>query len=85
MASFELNSKQAAVIKALGYDYCQPFRQLVAEAIAFYEAKLLTINPANFKSPEEFIQKWAFYQGSLEAAKDIFTILIKENENDRRN
>lgn len=45
------------------------------EQVAYYQSKLLTLQPTNFKTTEEFLRKWQFYQGSLEATNDLILIL----------
>lgn len=75
MGSFANNSKWPERVK-LAASVAQPVLVLLTEAELYYSAKLLNLSPYDFKTPEEFLRKWQFYKGSLEAVNDL-TNLIK--------
>lgn len=75
MGSFANTSTWAERVK-LAPATAQPVLTLLTEAECHYSAKLLLLNPNDFKSPEEFLRKWQFYKGALEAVTDL-TNLIK--------
>lgn len=75
MGSFANNSKWPERVK-LAAPVAQPVLVLLAEAECHYSAKLLLLNPNDFKTPEDFLRKWQFYRGALEAVNDL-TNLIK--------
>lgn len=75
MGSFANNSNWAKQVK-LAPATAQPVIALLTEAECHYSAKLLSLNPNDFKTPEDFLRKWQFYRGALEAVNDL-TNLIK--------
>lgn len=52
------------------------------QQVAYYQGKLLSLQPTNFKTTEEFLQKWQFYRGSLEATNDLILIMKGKQDAD---
>lgn len=71
MGAFANDPSPRSYLNSLRADNLQPFLQLLQDAELFYSAKLLNLNPNDFKSLEEFTRKWQFYKGAIEAVRDL--------------
>lgn len=80
MASFANNYVDKLKLYSLRADLVQPFSTLLAEAESFYSAKLVNLNPNDFKTIEEFARKWQYYRGCLDAIQDLQLILRGNNK-----
>lgn len=48
---------------------------LLDKAASYYTNRLINLSPSNFSEPEEFMRKWQFYKGALEAINDLKLIM----------
>lgn len=75
MAIFANNYDDKNKLNTIRADILQPILVLLTEAELFYSAKLLQLNPNDFKATEEFMRKWQYYRGSIDAITDLQSIL----------
>ena len=75
MAGFELNRNKDITLDHLEPSATSALFALYDDALRYYQSRLLNLSPASFSSPEEFLRKWNYYRGAIEATEDLITIL----------
>ena len=82
MAGFANNFNDNNLIDLLPPDSRQAVLAVFDKEVAYYNTKLLNLNPYDFKTTEEFLRKWQFYKGSLEAINDLITLMKGKQDAD---
>lgn len=75
MAGFSNTFDDKELVDFLQAGSNQPVFSLLDKALAYYNNRLVALNPNDFKTPEEFMRKWQFYKGALEAVNDLILIM----------
>ncbi len=82
MAGFANTFEDNNLIDLLPPDARQAVLAVLDKEVAYYNTKLLNLNPNDFKATEDFLRKWQFYKGSLEAINDLITLMKGKQDAD---